>query len=506
MAESAELRRWLDSGAKAVKRARNKLDEINVFPVADSDTGTNLYLTLQEGNRAVAKLPASATHREVVAAFARGALMGARGNSGVIVSQYLSAFLGTLDARGGLQKAKPRDIAAALEDASDAAYAAVSSPVEGTILTVARAAAKGAHGAADVNAGREATIVAAVVSARVALARTHETLPSARAAGVVDAGAAGLVLQLEMLAETIAGPDCLSAIDEVEWEVAASASGDVIAVPGHAHSHPRGGAYEVMFVITSAEDLGPSLREQLSEVGDSVAVSGGHGTWQAHVHTDEPDQAVRVGAKASARQMLVQNIAMGHASDRAATGVVALTACPGLAGPLADAGAVVLVVPDPTSLKRRELRRAVKDASQSSAVVVAGHPALRAAAQVLADRRRKPHLTVLDATHEAHVVAAVAAAAVVTPGQDLAAQMAAAIAATTVDQSTADALDEDLDRLVNRDTEVVTLILAAGKTVEMTTTARLSLRALAPAADINVYEGGQKAPDILLGVEAPLSP
>jgi dihydroxyacetone kinase-like predicted kinase len=505
LAESAELRRWLDSGANAIKRARNKLDEINVFPVADADTGTNLYLTLQEGNRAVAKLPASATHREVVAAFARGALMGARGNSGVIVSQYLSAFLGTLDLRGGLENAAPRDIAAALEDASDAAYAAVSSPVEGTILTVARAAAKGAHEAADVKAGREATIVAAVVAARVALAHTHEILPSARAAGVVDAGAAGLVLQLEMLAETIAGLNCLSAIDEVEWEVAASASGDVVAVHPHPHSHPRGGAYEVMFVITSAADLGPALRSALAEVGDSVSVSGGHGIWQAHVHTDEPDQAVRVAARASARQMLVRNIAMGHASDRAATGVVALTGCPGLAGPLADAGAVVLVVPDPSTFKRRELRRAVKDASQSSAVVVAGSPELRAAAQVLADRRRGPRLTVLDANHEAHVVAAVAAAAVVTPGQDLATQMAQAVAATVVGESSADALDEDLDRLVRANTEVVTLILAAGKTTEMATTARLSLRALAPAADVNVYEGGQTHPDILFGVEAPVS-
>ena len=80
MAEAAELRRWLDSGANAVKRARGRLDAINVFPVADADTGTNIYLTLREGNRAVGDLPLEATHKEVVAAFARGALLGARGN------------------------------------------------------------------------------------------------------------------------------------------------------------------------------------------------------------------------------------------------------------------------------------------------------------------------------------------------------------------------------------------------------------------------------------------
>jgi hypothetical protein len=503
MAEPVELRRWLDSGTKAVKRARTKLDAINVFPVADSDTGTNLYLTLQEGNRAVAKLPSHATHREVVAAFARGALMGARGNSGVIVSQYLSAFLSTIDKHGGLEKAGPRDIADALEAASDAAYAAVSTPVEGTILSVARAAAKGAHEAVDKKAGREAAIVAAVVAARVGLAHTHEVLPSARAAGVVDAGAAGLVLQLEMLAETLAGPDCLQAFDEVEWEVTATTDGTLIAVPETDHSHVRGGAYEVMFVTKSAEDVSASLTAALDQVGDSVTVSGSHGLWQAHVHTDSPHLAVTIGEQAHARQMVVRNIALGHEVDRATTGVVALTSCPGLAEPLSDAGAVVLVVPDPTALKKRELRRAVKDASQTSTVVVAGSAHLRAAAHALAAKRRKPRLVVLDAHHEAHVVAAVAAAALVTPGQDLAEEMADAVAATQVAESSFDALDEDLDRMVTRDTEVVTLILAAGKSPTATVSARVSVRAIAPAADINVYEGGHAAPGILIGVEAP---
>ena len=121
VAESEQLRRWLDSGAKAVKRERARLDAINVFPVADSDTGTNLYLTLREGNRAVAYLPETATHREVVAAFARGCLMGARGNSGVIVSQYLTALLASLDAVGGLQKATGETLAGALEAAAEAA-------------------------------------------------------------------------------------------------------------------------------------------------------------------------------------------------------------------------------------------------------------------------------------------------------------------------------------------------------------------------------------------------
>lgn len=503
MAQSSDVRRWLESGVQAVKRARGQLDAINVFPVADSDTGTNMYLTLREGNRAVAALPEDASHREVVAAFARGALLGARGNSGVIVSQYLSAFLTRIDHHGGLESAQSHQIADALAHAADAAYEAVSDPVEGTILSVARSAADGAMGAVDAGSDRASTIVAAVMEARASLARTHLDLPEAHAAGVVDAGAAGLVLQLEMLAETLAGPRCLDAVDDVEWEVTA-ARDDVVVVP-HAHDdhvhHPGAGAYEVMFVIEADRDLGSYLRETLVRIGDSVAVSGTHGWWQAHVHTNTPHLAVKAGADLNARQLIVRNIAQSHVADRHATGVVALTQCPGLAGPLADAGAVVLVVPEPAGLTKRELRRAITDASGRHAIVVAGSPALRAAAQALSRRKKGPTLEVLPAVHEAHVVSAVAAATVATPGEDLGTVMREAIERTAVTQSTLDALDADLDAWVNSRTESVTLIVGQGVSPVATMTARTSVRALAPDADIVVIEGGQSSPPILVGVE-----
>lgn len=500
MSETANLRHWLESGAKAIKGARTRLDAINVFPVPDSDTGTNMYLTLQEGNRAISKLSHDASHREVVAAFVRGALMGARGNSGVILSQYLSAFLTSLDDRGGLDSVKPAGIAESLDIAADAAYGAVGEPVEGTILTVARAAAKGAADTLDASPDRSTVIVAAVLAARTALVLTHEELPSAKAAGVVDAGGAGLVLQLELLAENIAGPDALDALDEVDWEISDGGQHvgrDELAGAGHSH----GGAYEVMFVVSHDDEAGVTLRDELARVGDSVAVTGAHGLWQAHVHTDNPHAAVEIADAHASRQTLVRNIALSHIGDRASTGVVALTTCPGLAEPLADAGAVVLVVPDPYALKARALRRAVKDASGRAAIVVAGHPALRGAALTLADKRRKPELTVLDGAHEAHVVAAVAASALVTPGQDLAEQMADAVAATVVGSSSGDALDEDVDQLLSRSAEVVTLVLADGVNPGIADSVRISAHAMAPLADVNVYRGGHAEPAVLIGVE-----
>lgn len=507
--ESRELRRWLAAGAAAVRRARERLDEINVFPVPDSDTGTNMYLTLQEGNRAVAKLPARATHREVVAAFARGALLGARGNSGVIVSQYLSAFLRHIDRAGGLSGASASAIASSLGVAADAAYGAVGAPVEGTILSVARAAAEGAKGAAGGGASREETVVAAVDHARRALRATYADLPAAAAAGVVDAGAAGLVLQLEMLAETLAGADALAHLGASDWELAPSRRG-VVAVP----SVPQvtGGAYEVMFV-TRVDDaaLEPARRElgaALGALGDSVAVTGTHGLIQSHVHTDHPDQAVLVGIERGARQIVVCSLALGHGAEhgpsrRGGTGVVALTSCPGVAPALADAGAVVLVVPDPERVKRRELRRAVRDASDRGVVVVAGNEPLRRVAKELSAKKALAHVRVLDAAHEAQVVAAVAAGALATPGEPLAEVMAGAVACCEVGQSTADGAPAAVGALLDERAEVVTLVL--GDTLAPDAPAVAAVRDVvsrrAPAADVQVYQGRQRSPQVLIGVE-----
>lgn len=512
-AESRDLRRWLAQGAQAVKRARERLDAINVFPVADADTGTNMYLTLHEGNRAVAKLPRNASHREVVAAFARGALVGARGNSGVIVSQYLSAFLGHVDRAGGLSAASPSAIASALQAASEAAYRSVGAPVEGTILSVAQAASDGAARAVAAKERRNGVLVAAVVAAREALRATVDDLPAAQRAGVVDAGAAGLVLQLEMLAETLAGPAALDGLEYVEWELASTRAG-VVAVPA-LHDHgDGGGAYEVMFVARLDDARGPKsaglneLTAALSDVGDSVAVTGTYGLVQGHVHTDTPEAAVDAGIARAAHHIVVRSLAVSQSSDMhggadAGTGMVALTSCPGLAAPLADAGAVVLVVPDPALLKRRELRRAVRDASGRGVVIVAGNPALRAVADALARHKSGRGVVVLPAEHEAQVIAAIAAGALVTPGEPLADVMRAAVAKCAVTSSSPDALDDDVDRMLTPDTLVVSLILARGIPVSVADSVRLSAVGICPAADVQVYQGGHGSPGILIGVERP---
>jgi hypothetical protein len=515
--ESSRLRRWIESGTRAVLRERDRLDAINVFPVADSDTGTNLYLTLAEGNRAIAHLPMDASHREVVAAFARGCLMGARGNSGVIVSQYLSAFLAEVDARGGLDHVKGAGIADALDFAADAAYDAVGEPVEGTILSVARAAARGGRGALEVGGDVASVAVAAVVEARVELGRTTSVLAEAREAGVVDAGAAGLVLQLEMLAETIAGPGALAALDEVEWEVRTRTEGRTPAeAADHAHgtaSSARLGAYEVMFVahrkrvavdVVADETVAqspPSLKSLLREIGESVAVTGDDGVWHAHVHTDHPERAIEVARAADASHVVVRHIPTAAHRARMRTGIVALTTCPGLAAALAGSAGAVLVALNPDGVAEDELARAVRDASTGRVIVVAGAPALQAAAHALARHGSEAEIIVVESASEPQVIAALTAAALVEPGDDPLPAMERAVAATTVGRAMLDSVAEDLERMVAPGVEVAMVILGAGVPTSIADAAVRRLATNSPDVEVHVYSGGQTVPSIILGVE-----
>lgn len=190
------LRAWARTALAELARARTEIDELNVYPVPDGDTGTNLYLTWEAACDALPK--GELTFTEAIQAFGRGALLGARGNSGVITSQLIRACGLRLDENlprdrenGVLADPRMSEAAAfadALKYAADAAYGAVAQPVEGTMLTVARAAATGAMTAANDGKTLADVCLAAVASARQALTKTTEQLDVLRRAGVVDAG------------------------------------------------------------------------------------------------------------------------------------------------------------------------------------------------------------------------------------------------------------------------------------------------------------------------------
>ena len=281
---SALVLDWLDRSRAALAGERAQIDALNVFPVPDGDTGTNLYLTVESASLAVSQAcgAGTGTTAEAARAAATGALLGARGNSGVILAQMLRGVgevLGSLVEGDVLEVDSVR---AMLRRAADLAYQSVSRPVEGTMLTVARAAADAAD--AVTHAGVAATVVAAAEGARVALARTPDQLEALRMAGVVDAGGRGVVVVLEALAGLASGAP--APIEPADASAAARAAAT-------AESRSYGGpAYEVMFLLDADDDAVASLRAQLDTLGDSLVVVGGDRLWNVHVHVDDAGAAI----------------------------------------------------------------------------------------------------------------------------------------------------------------------------------------------------------------------
>ena len=338
--DAAAVRRWLAAACEGLDRHRAEIDDLNVYPVPDGDTGTNLSLTMQSVAEA---LPPGDDLGAVCGAAARGALLGARGNSGVILSQILRGIgevLGTGSAA---------DVQKALRRAAEAAYGAVAAPVEGTILSVVRAAADAAE-AADPNDLR-AVVTAACRGATEALRLTTAQLPALAAAGVVDAGGRGLCVVLDALAAVVtgataaAGPEPLVRRDRRALTVARESGSDAYA-------------YEVQYLLDA-----PSvdrLKETLAGLGDSLVVVGGDGLWNVHVHVNDVGAAIEAGVEAGRPHRItvtrfadqVAGEVAGEASGQAAAepavpeasgrAVVAVVQGPGLVELYEAAGATVV--------------------------------------------------------------------------------------------------------------------------------------------------------------------
>ena len=360
--------RFIDIATDALAGAREEIDALNVYPVPDGDTGTNMYLTVSAAREAIREAfrRASGNDPDVVRhtslrACSRGALLGARGNSGVILSEMLGAVCRRIDAADRAESSA-RVMADALRAASDAAYAAVGTPVEGTILTVARAAADAAAESLAGGAARSGQIfTAAARAAREALARTPEQLEALRAAGVVDAGGRGLSVVLDAAETALTGrrPVPVTApigTHTIPIPVPAAAAGDLT---------PDGPAYEVMYLLDADEQRIPVLRTALGALGDSLVVVGDEGLWNVHVHVDDVGAAIEAGIEAGrphrvrvthfAEQIAAAARRDHPGAERAGRRIVTVAAGPGLAEPFGQAGAVE--GGGATPLHRRAARR-----------------------------------------------------------------------------------------------------------------------------------------------------
>ncbi len=271
----------------ALRSHQARINRLNVYPVPDGDTGTNMALTLESVVNELEALDHQPDMAAVCTAISHGSLMGARGNSGVILSQVLR---GLADAYKGSEDGDAATLVDALDRAATGAYRAVMRPVEGTILTVVRQAAAGAAAA---GAGGEATVVdvldGAKDAAALALAQTPEQLPVLKQAGVVDAGGAGFVLLLDAFLHVTAGRP----LPEPDVTVsAAPATGSDAGPTAPAHDPVGDLRYEVMYFLDAPDDTVPAFRDVWAGVGDSIVVVGGDGLWNCHIHTDDIGAAI----------------------------------------------------------------------------------------------------------------------------------------------------------------------------------------------------------------------
>ncbi|MEZ7238262.1 DAK2 domain-containing protein [Rhodococcus sp. GXMU-t2271] len=415
--DGTALRRWVDLGLRVLAERRDEINSLNVFPVPDGDTGTNLLVTLRS---AAAELDTSAADADdvatIVAALARGAFHGARGNSGVILAQMLR---GLADALDGAVVVDATELGRALCHAADLVTGALSCPAEGTIVSVLHAAADGAHAAG--GSGSLVTVATAAADAAAeAVQRTTAQLDVLAEAGVVDAGGLGLLLLLDAFVETVSGrrPD--------RAPIATSRPGAPARHVGHG-LRDDGQDFEVMYFVEDSDTTRMDvLRTRLDALGDSVAVVGdGAGTWSVHVHCCDAGAAVEAGLEAGRLHQVTvtcfaleaqQRIGVHPVGSGAGTrSVLAVVAGDGAAELFEAEGAAIVRADDP--ITRRHLLDAIRRLG-SRDVMVLPNGALPAQELVAVGAAARDHRREVMFLPCSSMVQGLASLAVHDPGRD----------------------------------------------------------------------------------------
>ena len=532
--------RFSEVALAALGAAREEIDALNVYPVPDGDTGTNLFLTFESARNLMLERiegDPDGDLRVALTGFARGALLGARGNSGVILSQLVGALLKRIGEAG------PHDrsalvFAEGLARATEASYAAVGQPVEGTILSVAKAASEAAARAAAVSHNRLGHVIRAAASAaRDALDRTPEQLQVLKDAGVVDAGGRGLCVILDAAETAVTGKRPIGST--------APLGARAIPVPlPTGDLTPEGPAYEVMYLLDADDEAIPRLRRALAPLGDSLVVVGGDGLWNVHVHVDDVGAAVEAGIETGRPYRIrVTHFAEqverrgGHlAPARTGRKVVVVAAGAGLEELFAQAGASVVPARPGRRPSTGQILEAIRDAGAAEMIVLPNDPDSIAVAEAAAQAVRDEGGTRVAVIPTSAQVQGLAALAVHEPGRTFeedvlhmtsaarharsgAVTVAARRAMTTagpcepgdvlgVIEGDFVVVGDDLfhvatrvlERLLGGGGELVTFVAGADGTALAERCASY-LAAEHPTVDVVVYDGGQERYPLLVGVE-----
>jgi uncharacterized protein len=529
-----ELVRGLVGAALAsLETSRSRIDDLNVYPVPDGDTGTNLTLTVRAVSDAVAN--AEPADRPTLAqAVARAALMGAKGNSGVILSQMVRGSADVLaEATNGIDAALT---ARALRGASDAAYRAVGRPVEGTMLSVIREVAEEAERRAAEPGPLGDLLVELVRRGEEAVAHTPEHLDILREAGVVDAGGAGLVELLRGLAGAVSG-EAVPAAPEAE------APRGVEAV----HLEPSRYRYCTVFVVEGAALDRDGLEAELERLGDSLVVVGDETALKVHVHTDDPGSALSLGTAAGTidgveianmheqQEQRQRRLALVP-SEQARSGVVAVVAGDGnrrlFESVAAGVGAIRIVAGGQTANpSTAEIVAALDELEADEGIVLPNNANVRLAAEHAVKEAQRPAEIVATESIPAGLAALVAYVGSRSAAEN-AAEMAAAAAAVATGEVTRASRDVRLNGLAIRRDDWLGLVdgdpvaggvdfaeVAAGVVERLLAEPRTLLTLLTgaepppldelierlavthPELDVEVHDGGQPHYPLLLGAE-----
>jgi DAK2 domain fusion protein YloV len=541
---AGELRRAVESFRDALRDHQEELNRLNVYPVPDGDTGTNMALTLESVCKELATAEAMP---EVCTAISRGSLMGARGNSGVITSQILrgiSEVCSSRDSIGG------SEVVAALRRASDAAYEAVLRPVEGTILTVVRMTAEAVEAAAAAGVVELADLLElARTAADEAVAHTPEQLPALRAAGVVDAGGRGFTLLIAALQHIVDGrPLPASEIGATPVIVERHLAGDDVA----------GLRYEVMYFLDAADASIGAFRDAWGAIGDSIVVVGGDGIWNCHVHTNDIGAAVEAGIQAGRpHQIRVTDLFEEVAAERAGEHdwVRAVTEGDALAADLPAVQTAVVAVAVGVGMQRllsslgvqrivaggqsmnpstAQILEAVEMCNAPAVVVLPNNKNIVPVAQQVPELSTKA----VEVVPTTSVVEALAALVGYDPdaslGENVAALTEASVRVRTGEitqavrdshgecgdigegdwiaiergggivaavATAADACTALLDRIVDDDAEIVTIVVGADARAADNARIERHLKLAHPHVEVEFHEGGQPLYPYLVGVE-----
>ena len=552
---AGQFKEMIQAASTRLNSRAEYVNSLNVFPVPDGDTGTNMGMTITNGAKAVSDKHAE-TVGDVAAVLSKGLLMGARGNSGVILSQIFRGFGQVIKDETEFTGA---NLASAFQNGMEVAYKAVMKPVEGTILTVARGAAAFAGKKATESDDAIAVLKAALEGAKVALAKTPDMLPVLKEVGVVDSGGQGLVYILEGFVAAATG----EYLDSEEFQATPAVMDEMVnaehhkSVAGHVATEDIKFGYctEIMVglgqgpTVTKSFDY-DEFRNYLNEIGDSLLVVNDDEIVKVHVHTEDPGIVMQEGLKYGAlvkvkvdnmreqhdAQVIKEATAPKKAAEIKEFGVIAIAAGEGLAKIFKDMGVDYVISGGQTmNPSTEDIVKATEIVNARNVIILPNNKNIFMAAQSAADVVDIPAKVVESKTVSQGLTALLAFEGNKTLAENVA-DMAENLSEVTSGQVTNAVRDTAIDGLTihendwlgmidnkivisdkdmlgvltetfskmmadNEDAEIISIYIGADGTRKLVDKLCKTLEASYPDVDIEIFEGGQPVYPYLFSVE-----